>query len=53
MHFRTWLRNLTKDENLKNITDEVKEKPHNSPFLINEIKKRYPDIKKRVRRLHM
>ena len=47
VHFRTWLRNLTKDENLKIISDEVKEKPHNSPFLISKIKDRYPNINKK------
>lgn len=47
MHFRTWLRNLTKDENLNKISDEVKEKPHNSTFLISKIKERYPDINKK------
>ena len=48
VHFRTWMRNLTKPETLKIISDEVKEsKTHNSAFLISRINERYPNINKK------
>ena len=48
VHFRTWLRGIVSNENLKKISDEVKEsKTHNSAFLISRINERYPNINKK------
>jgi hypothetical protein len=45
--FRTWLRDIVSAKNLKTISDEVQSGIHTSPWLLEKIKERYPDIDSR------